>query len=136
MDLVEAQDLLQKELGPTAILEGCDFRPHFDGYLINVAKTVHPLATREKTKELLWEAIREITTWVVQNRSRFSPEDRFQLFCGWAEGVRPCGRQLLKWGGVRDDLDEILSLNSLDEFLERTGEHSRFRNWDVDVSFG
>lgn len=80
-------------------LEGCDFRPHFDGYLHNLLTTIHPLKSKSETQQLFRNIAIEMANWVISNRGRFGQGDRFQIIVGWPIDVRPTGRQVIKTGG-------------------------------------
>lgn len=126
---------LRKELGPDALLEATDFRPHFDGFMINVCLPVRPGGTREETRASFWDALQGLALWLSENRKKFTEGDRFQIFTGWAEGVRDSGCQLIRWGGTMDETQDLLGYEDLDSFLSETGEAERFHGWDIGVEF-
>ena len=89
-------------------LHGCDFRPHFDGYLHNLFTTIHPLKSKLETEQFLRKIAREIASWVLSNRQRFGHGDRFQIIVGWPLDVRPTGRQVIKTGGDFDTIERLV----------------------------
>ena len=88
-------------------LRGCDFRPHFDGKLYNLFTAIYPLNSMDKTEARYIEIAHNITGWVLENRSRFSDGDRFQIIVGWPHDVRETGRQCVKTGGTFADLQQL-----------------------------
>lgn len=94
-------------------IHGCDFRPHFDGYLHNVFTTIYPLASKSETETQFKEIAFQIANWTLRNRSSFSDGDRFQIIVGWPLDVRPSGRQCIKTGGTLDDLQRLVNDKSL-----------------------
>jgi hypothetical protein len=74
----------------------CDFRPQFDGYLLDFAKEISPKPRRVAVLSLAWQTFTQIAKWVSNHRSDFQSGDRCQIIVGWPECVRPTGRQILK----------------------------------------
>ncbi len=89
-------------------LHGCDFRPHFDGYLHNLFTTIHPLQTKSETEQLFRTITIEMASWVISNRERFGQGDHFQMIVGWPLDVRPTGRQVIKIGGDYDTIQRLI----------------------------
>ncbi len=94
-------------------IRGCDFRPHFDGDLHNVFTTLYPLESKAETAAKFKEIAFQIANWILNNRSRFSDGDRFQITAGWPLDVRPTGRQCIKTGGTFDDLQRLVNDRTL-----------------------
>ena len=84
-----------------------DFRPHWDGDLVNIFASVEPLDTGSATERLMIECARSIAGWVTVHRDRFGSDDRFQIIIGWPKSVREGGRQVIKTGGTFGDLQKI-----------------------------
>lgn len=89
-------------------IHGCDFRPHFDGSLYNVFTTIYPLDSQAETEVQFKDVAFKIANWILNNRTRFSEGDRFQIIVGWPLDVRPTGRQCVKTGGTFDDLQKLV----------------------------
>ena len=106
----------------TVGLRGCDFRPHFDGHLHNLFTSVYPLASKNETEAKFKEVAHKITGWILENRSRFSDGDKFQIIVGWPLDVRSTGRQCIKSGGTFADLQQLLDDKNL--FTIRDGWHN------------
>ena len=85
-----------------------DFRPHWDGDLVNLFSVVGPLDSECATERLMTECARSIAGWVATHRDRFGSEDRFQIIVGWPKTVRETGYQTIKTGGTFDDLRRIV----------------------------
>jgi len=90
-------------------LRGCDFRPHFDGYLYNLFTTIHPLESKSDTERFFCTIACEIANWVLSNRKRFGRGDRFQIIVGWPLDIRPTSRQVIKIGGGFDELRHLIN---------------------------
>lgn len=103
-------------------LQGCDFRPHFDGDLHNLFTTIHPLKSKSQTERFFREIAIEIANWVLSNRGRFGQGDRFQIIVGWPLSVRPTGRQVIKTGG---DFDTIRRLTDSPELIQVRSDWSK-----------
>lgn len=94
-------------------MHSCDFRPHFDGDLINLFTGIVPKLTRPETELQFKEVALEIAVWVLEHRKRFSPGDRFQIIVGWPLDVRSSGRQVVKTGGTFDEVKRLVEEPSL-----------------------
>lgn len=87
----------------------CDFRPHWDGDLVNVFTTIRPQGGIDDTKRLATTCARELANWIIENRQEFGKEDRFQIIIGWPKDVSQTGRQIIKTGGDYTALEAIAS---------------------------
>ncbi len=85
-----------------------DFRPHWNGDLVNLFSAVEPLASELATERLMRDCARSIADWVITHRDRFGREDRFQVIVGWPKNVRETSRQVIKTGGTYEDLQKIV----------------------------
>ena len=94
-------------------LRGCDFRPHFNGDLINLFTAIYPLGSKLETERQFKNITIQISEWILKNRSRFSAGDRFQIIVGWPLDVRASGRQCVKTGGTFDELQQLLDDRTL-----------------------
>ena len=103
---LQPEDTIEPVLD-TVGLRGCDFRPHFDGHLHNLSTTIYPLNSRHETEAMFTEVAHTITGWILENRSRFSDGDRFQIIVGWPLDVRATGRQCIKTGGTFAELQPL-----------------------------
>ena len=86
-----------------------DFRPHWDGNLVNVFTTIRPQDGADETKRFAIACARELAKWIVENRHRFAKGDKFQIIVGWPKNVRATGRQIIKIGGDYSALESIAS---------------------------
>ena len=84
-----------------------DFRPHWDGDLVTIFSFVEPLDSELTTERLMVDCARSIAEWVTDHRDRFGVDDRFQIIIGWPKSVREGGRQVIKTGGIFEDLQKI-----------------------------
>jgi hypothetical protein len=86
----------------------CDFRPSFDGDLVNLATCIAPKATVKETEDALAGCARQIASWVLTHRKLFAFGDRFQITVGWPESVAKFNRQVVKTGGDFEALAGIV----------------------------
>ncbi len=101
-----------------------DFRPHWNGDLVNLFSIVDRRDDESSTEQFMKECARSIAGWVGEHRKMFGPEDRFQVIIGWPTSVRTCERQTIKTGGSYSDLE--LLANGAQEIEMRPG-------WSVGV---
>lgn len=76
-----------------------DFRPHWNGNLVNVFTGIIPAATRAETEGQARHCSRQMALWISKNRDEFGAEDRFQLIVFFPLSVRKYGRQIVKLTG-------------------------------------
>ncbi len=109
---------------------GCDFRPHFDGYLHNLFTTIRPLQTQSETDHLFRSIAIEMAKWVLSNRERFELGDRFQLIVGWPRDVRATARLVIKTGGDYHELQRLIDDPELVQVREGWAE-SVFQDGEI-----
>ncbi len=80
-------------------IKATDFRPHWDGHLVNVFSTITPQKDIAQTERFAVSCARQLADWVVSHRSKFAPGDRFQIIIGWPKSIRMTARQIIKAGG-------------------------------------
>jgi hypothetical protein len=103
----------RETFGSDSGFEGCDFRPHFEGFLWNAFRISVPSATRETHIALVWAQVREMAGWILLRRDRFQPGDRFQFIVAWPETMRAASRQIVKVGGGFEDLAGIAAADGI-----------------------
>ncbi len=111
-------------------IHGCDFRPHFDGYLYNLFTTIRPLQTQLETEKLFRRITIEIAKWILLNREQFGHGDRFQLIVGWPLDVRATGRQVIKTGGDYNSIQRLIDCPEQIQLRDRWAE-SVFPNHEI-----
>jgi hypothetical protein len=110
---------------PNGGVSWCDFRPTFDGYLFNLWCAILPIGDCVTTRQQALIVIADIADWLRQNHSLFDPSDRIQIIVGFAESVKPTGRQIFKcWL----DADRIPSLKGI-EFSAIDGGTQERPDW-------
>jgi hypothetical protein len=102
----------------------CDFRPHWDGDLVNLFSVVERREDESATERFMKDCARSIAGWVGEHKEKFGAEDRFQIIIGWPTNVRTTERQTIKTGGTYHDL-ELLA--------HGTQEIEMRREWSVGV---
>ena len=90
----------------------CDFRPHFNGDMVNVWSCVSPEPTAAATALMLEQRTRIIAQWILDHREEFGEEDQFQIILGWPESLRDTSRQKVKMSGGISLIAEIADGNS------------------------
>lgn len=85
----------------------CDFRPQWEGDLVNLFSVVGIREDESSTERFMKHCARAIAGWVVEHKSQFGPEDRFQIIIGWPKSIRDTARQTIKTGGTYNDLVSI-----------------------------
>ena len=83
----------------------CDFRPQWDGDLVNLFSVVDRRDDESATERFMKDCARSIAGWVGEHKEKFGTEDRFQIIIGWPKSVRRTGRQTIKTGGTFHDLE-------------------------------
>jgi hypothetical protein len=101
-----------------------DFRPQFDGDLVNVFSCIVPAPTRSEFEQLFVRYTREMASWVLAHKAEFGRGDRFQLILGLPESVRRVGRQIIKTGGDYNELAKI---------ADGTMPVVPFPRWDIGI---
>ncbi|NOY00978.1 MAG: hypothetical protein GXP30_14815 [Verrucomicrobia bacterium] len=84
-----------------------DFRPHWDGDLVNVWSVIKPRESESETVAFVEDCVKGLAGWIFENKKKFGEEDRFQIILGWSEVLRENDRQLVKIGGFYDEIDKI-----------------------------
>ena len=126
-------DDFHAEFGIGSVLNGSDFRPHFDGWLYNVARLISPSPSREEHTTKVWAFTREMAAWLLARQARFQPMDRFQLIVGWPEQIRRTSRQIIKLGGSFDELARIAAADESATYEAYLGYPILRRGWDVGI---
>jgi hypothetical protein len=86
-----------------------NFRRHWDGDLVNLFTLIQPGRTMSETAALAADCTQRIAGWVLANRKKFGPKDRFQIVVAWPLSVRKTRRQIVKDGGTYSDMEDISS---------------------------
>ena len=97
----------------------CDFRPQWDGDLVNLFSTVDMQEDESTTEQFMKDCVRAIAAWVGEHKDQFRAEDRFQIIIGWPTMVRTTGRQTIKTGGTYHELKCLA--DSITEIQMRRG---------------
>ncbi|MCU0796448.1 MAG: hypothetical protein MUF31_10985 [Akkermansiaceae bacterium] len=102
----------------------CDFRPQWDGDLVNLFTVVDIQQDESTTEQFMKDCARAMARWVGEHKEQFGADDRFQIMIGWPKSIRTTRRQTIKTGGTYDDLIAIA-----------TGEIEieMRRDWSLDV---
>jgi hypothetical protein len=79
-------------------VDGADFRPHWDGFLVNCFVTVLPQPTERATLDMIYRELGAMIRFTAEHVALFAGGDRVQFIVGWDESVRTTGRQILKRG--------------------------------------
>ncbi len=127
-----ASDFLS-EFGEGSHCIHCDFRPQFDGHLIDFAQEINPQPKRDVILVESWQTFTKIARWISERRDKFSPEDRCQIIIGWPEAMRDTGRQILKgWIDVQR-LTSVPDCFDEDKLKILGGDSELVSGWDYEV---
>ena len=107
-------------------LTSTDFRPHWNGNLVNVFSGILPSPTKAETQDRAIRYSREIAAWLVNHRDEFGAEDRFQLIVFFPLSVRRYGRQIVKIPGDMDAMIKIAN-GSSEVALRPMWDHGLFQ---------
>ena len=106
------------------VISRCDFRPQWEGDLINLFTVVDLQGSEAETEAFMISCARSISQWVVEHKDQFGAEDRYQIVIGWPKTVRRTGRQTIKTGGT---------LKHLKSLVDGTIEIEMRRGWTYSV---
>ena len=67
------RDIKGDAIWETVGLSSCDFRPTFDGDLVNLFTCVAPKKTVKETHDTLSESARQIASWVIVSPGSLKP---------------------------------------------------------------
>ena len=81
---------------PQGDLTSCDFRPHFNGNLIDAWSPVTPQADAFATWDQAIHLLEQIADWLRAHADEFGDGDRIQLIVGFDASVKKEGRQIFK----------------------------------------
>ena len=106
-DLAFLERSLQELFPGRALCRGCDFRPHWNGFLVNLSVTILPGVNEEETRRSIFRVLRDLVRFVFGHQVKFGAEDKVQLIVGWDESVRTTGRQIVKMGLAVREADGV-----------------------------
>ncbi len=99
-------------------LHGCDFRPHFDGYLHNLFTTIIRCKLSQRPKQLFATLHLRWQKWVLSNREQFGQEP-VPINRWLAAGCSTNGRQVIKAGGDFNAIQQLIDDQELVQVRER-----------------
>ncbi len=114
---------------PRVGLHGCDFRPHFDGYLHNLFTTIHPLQLSQRPNSFFAALQLRWQNGCFQTASNLGQATDFIDRC-WPLDVRAHGRQVIKTGGDYNTIQQLIDDQELVQVRKRWAE-SVFTNNEI-----
>lgn len=114
-------------------LSGCDFRPHFDGFLHNAWAAILPEKDMEGTRRLAVRRYGQILRVLRRIRWCFALGDRIQVIVGFHESVKRSGRQILKGWIPAARLREIKKNTDIFELEKLGGGLTEMSGWELGV---
>jgi hypothetical protein len=114
---------------PDGGLERCDFRPHFDGFVVNAWSAMLPLQTEAATRESALRLLAEIAQWLQAHAGTFGAGDRLQLIVGFPDSVKRACRQIFKCWLPAAGLGDLRGV----EFAAVGGGFREMEAWPVGV---
>ena len=112
-------------------LTWCDFRPHFDGFLVNAWCAMPPLANEVETRMEAMNTLTRIAHWLRVNAAYFEAGDMIQLIVGFPESVKPSSRQIFKCSVPGARLPELYGL----DFDSVGGLFREMDGWSVGLNW-
>jgi hypothetical protein len=116
---------------PDGGLKRCDFRPHFDGFLINAWSAMLPRQNELATREAAFALLTDISAWLREFAGVFEVGDRLQLIVGFPESVKRTGRQIFKCWLPASRLHELHGV----DFASVGGAFHELESWPVGVGW-
>lgn len=123
----------RREYGALSHFGFCDFRPTFEGYLVNLAVEIGRSETRDATLTDAWRQFRRMLNWTLRHKQQFAVGDKIQIIVGWTLDVRKTGREILKGGIDISALDHVPKDMTFKEFTEMGGSGCELPGWDLGV---
>jgi hypothetical protein len=81
---------------PDGNLERCDFRPHFDGDVVNASSAIMPRESEVATRTAALALLAEIAAWLKEHTGVFGTGGRINLVIGFSAKVKRNKRQIFK----------------------------------------
>lgn len=116
---------------PDGGMKRCDFRPHFDGYMVNAHSMILPAQDEAATREAALALLADIASWLQAYSSTFEPGDRLQLIVGFPESVKDSNRQILKCWLPASRLSELRGV----DFAAVGGGFCDMEVWPIGVAW-
>lgn len=127
-DLVRLNEALASLYPGRGGVAGEDFRPGWDGFLVNCYLTILPAASEQETRARVYQTLASLLRFVADHQALFYSGDQAQLIVGWDERVRTTGRQILKKCILVADAPRLVA--ALDpEHLEQALEAPTYPGW-------
>ena len=130
MDFISAVRQFRRRF-PDGGLNRCDFRPQFDGFLVNAHSAMFPRGDASATRVAALKLLAEIAHWLKAHSDAFNVGDQLQLIVGFPESVKPSCRQIFKCWLPAAMLGQ---LNDLD-FSGVGGGFREFEVWPLGVEW-
>ena len=123
---IEAE--FRRHFGENSNFSWCDFRPKFDGHLINASLAISPLDSAEQTYDEAWNAFQEIWIWLGDWANCFDEGDNIQVVVGFPKDSKPSG-QIFKGELKVGDLLKLPKNLNLETFAQCGGHFQELFNW-------
>jgi hypothetical protein len=120
----------RRAFGESSNFSWCDFRPSFNGNLINASLAILPLTSAEETRDKAWNEFRRIFLWLQNWASYFDEEDVIQVVVGFPTDSRPSG-QIFKGQLKVIDFSKLPQNFTMQIFAECGGSFDELFNWSV-----
>jgi hypothetical protein len=120
----------RKHFGEKSNFSWCDFRPSFNGDLINASLAILPLASAEETRDKAWGEFRRIWLWLQDWASYFDEGDAIQVVVWFPRDGKPAG-QIFKAHLKVIDLSKLPADFTMQSFAKCGGRFQELFNWSV-----
>ena len=118
----------RRHFGEAGNFSWCDFRPHFDGHLINASLTILPLVSANETRDKAWNEFRRIWLWLRDWAAYFDEGDSVQVVVGFPIESKPSG-QIFKGSLKVKDLSKLPKEFNMETLIQCGGGFAELINW-------
>lgn len=121
--------------GSLASFSVVDFRPHFDGHLLNLAVLTSERSSKDSTIDTALRLFTDIMNLLFEQRHQLYAHDKCQVVVGWSESVKKTNRQIIKGVIEVQHMAYIDSPLNEQKWHELGGKGLFMPGWDANVSF-
>ncbi len=120
----------RRHFGEASHFSWCDFRPTFEGNLINASLAIVPLASAEATRDVAWTAFNNIWKWLRDWPDYFDEGDWIQVVVAFPLDGKPSG-QIFKDSIKISDFLKLDGDFDLEKFVQCGGSFRELFNWSA-----
>jgi hypothetical protein len=118
----------RRHFGEASSFSWCDFRPHFDGHLINASVVILPLASAKETRDKAWNEFGRIWLWLRDWAACFDEGDGVQVVVGFPGGRKLSG-QMFRGSIKVKELSKLLEDFNTETLVQCVGGFFELVDW-------